>query len=153
MLAHSPFYNIGEYMNKYQKLLQDPRWIKKRKKIKKRDMYRCQSCYKEDVQLEVHHNFYLPNTDPWDYDDTDLITLCHNCHTEVTESKKMIKHKIDNLHPGGLSPLVDLFTSSYDEYRMEEGEGLFSYAEYFRWLINVNTPLAIARFIRKHKGN
>ena len=30
----------------------------------------------------VHHRLYRPDTDPWDYADDELVTLCENCHEE-----------------------------------------------------------------------
>ena len=30
--------------------------------------------------MHAHHIFYLPDTDPWDYKDDDLITYCEVCH-------------------------------------------------------------------------
>ena len=36
--------------------------------------------------LQVHHKRYIDNRDVWDYDDSDLVTLCKDCHTLVHES-------------------------------------------------------------------
>ena len=34
-----------------------------------------------------HHRKYIPNTDPWDYPDNLLVTLCENCHEIERESR------------------------------------------------------------------
>lgn len=67
-------------MATYQSLLQTPEWDEKRKSILARDGYQCRQCGIKDVTLHVHHHFYYPNTQPWDYDDEVLVTLCEQCH-------------------------------------------------------------------------
>lgn len=66
----------------YAEKLQDPRWNEKRVSILKRDNLTCQECEIQEVVLQVHHHFYHANTDPWDYDDEVLITLCEPCHAQ-----------------------------------------------------------------------
>lgn len=64
----------------YEEKLLDPRWQKKKAQILDRDNYKCKSCGSEHITLHAHHIFYLPDTEPWDYKDEDLITLCEICH-------------------------------------------------------------------------
>lgn len=64
----------------YQEKLKSPKWQKKKNGILQRDEYKCKSCGNEERQLHVHHLFYLPNTDPWEYTDDALITYCDYCH-------------------------------------------------------------------------
>ncbi len=66
----------------YQEKLLDPKWLAKRQRILKRDSYKCTACG-SDEELRVHHTFYyrVP-TDPWDYPNKSLITLCEKCHYE-----------------------------------------------------------------------
>lgn len=47
-----------------------------------RDDFTCRHCKSTDNFLNVHHLIYLPNCDPWEYDDKFLITLCEKCHKE-----------------------------------------------------------------------
>lgn len=72
-----------EYIEK----LKDPRWQKKRLEILERDEWTCQICHDSSSTLVVHHRRYLPNTDPWDYPDDLLVTLCENCHDIEKESR------------------------------------------------------------------
>lgn len=68
-------------MNKsYGDKLKNPLWQKKRLEIFKRDNWTCQSCNRTDLTLHIHHLFYLPGCDPWDYRDSHLVTYCENCH-------------------------------------------------------------------------
>lgn len=71
---------------KYADKLLDYRWILRRMEILERDNYECQRCfdsYDESI-LNVHHLLYLPNHEPWEYEDDALITLCQDCHKAVT---------------------------------------------------------------------
>ena len=64
----------------YSEKLKDPRWQKKRLLILERDEWTCQICYDSESTLVVHHRKYLPNTEPWDYPNDLLVTLCEDCH-------------------------------------------------------------------------
>ncbi len=82
-------------MSHYTDLLRDPRWIKKREGILRRDDYTCRYCNAHAdtdgadnaVQLEVHHFEYAYSGLPWDVPDYWLVTLCDNCHETVMKSK------------------------------------------------------------------
>jgi hypothetical protein len=75
----------------YQEKLLDPRWQKKRLEIFERDQWTCQSCLATDKTLHVHHRFYRPDREPWEYEDIALITLCKDCHEfEPDELKQAI---------------------------------------------------------------
>ncbi|MEM1337294.1 MAG: HNH endonuclease [Bacteroidota bacterium] len=75
----------------YSKKLKDPRWQKKRLKILERDNWTCQHCGDTETELQVHHWKY--NGEPWEANDSDLATLCKDCHGSV-ESLKFLK-KVD----------------------------------------------------------
>jgi len=75
--------------NGYSDKLKDPRWQKKRLKIFERDNWTCQICGSTENSLVAHHLWYFTNTEPWDYDDSYLTTLCEACHiieTDETEN-------------------------------------------------------------------
>jgi hypothetical protein len=72
--------------NNYLDQYKDPRWQKKRLEIMKRDEFSCQSCNDTESTLNVHHRVpYRKNIKIWDYENDELITLCENCHKEITE--------------------------------------------------------------------
>ena len=73
----------------YAQLLLDDRWKNKRLKILKRDNYTCRHCRSKN-NLHVHHLIYkVGGVPPWEYRNSDLITLCANCHDEVHRTKKI----------------------------------------------------------------
>lgn len=84
--------------SEYSQKLKDPRWQKKRLEILERDEWTCQICYDSESTLVVHHRKYLPSTDPWDYPDDLLVTLCEDCHeAERTERPEFEKYLLDVL--------------------------------------------------------
>lgn len=71
--------------NEFFEQYKDPRWQKKRLKIMERDEFMCISCQDSDNTLNVHHRvLYRKDTKPWEYEDDELITLCEDCHKELT---------------------------------------------------------------------
>ena len=72
----------------YSDLLKSPKWQKKRLQIMSRDKFTCKLCGDTETQLHVHHKEYINGNNPWDYDNTLLITLCEDCHQEIEKLKK-----------------------------------------------------------------
>lgn len=91
----------------YFDLLKCDEWKFKREEILKRDNYQCKKCSKSKtissnivgnkriyiyeingatfenesyISLQIHHNLYIFNKLPWDYNHKYLITLCNHCH-------------------------------------------------------------------------
>lgn len=65
----------------YAKQLEDEKWQVKRRKILKRDHFKCTKCGYED-NLNVHHIYYVHFKKAWQYPNDALITLCGKCHKE-----------------------------------------------------------------------
>ena len=73
--------------NDYNLSLQDPKWKAKARQIRDRDGNKCTRCGTKKNELHVHHKYYLPNREPWDYTDKALITLCVTCHEKEHAGK------------------------------------------------------------------
>lgn len=73
---------VKPVQSEYSKKLRDPRWQKKRLEIMKRDDFSCIKCGDNESPLNVHHCYYKKGNEPWEYDDSSLVTLCENCHKE-----------------------------------------------------------------------
>lgn len=58
----------------------DPRWQKKRLEIMERDEWQCRDCLSAGSTLNVHHEYYRRDFQPWEYPDESLVTLCKPCH-------------------------------------------------------------------------
>lgn len=72
----------------YSEKLKDPRWQKKRLEILSRDEFTCQNCHDTKSTLHVHHKNYFAAYDPWDYEVSQLITLCESCHEAETNANE-----------------------------------------------------------------
>jgi 5-methylcytosine-specific restriction endonuclease McrA len=68
----------------YAAKFKDPRWQKKRLEIFQRDGFKCRQCLWGKTTLHVHHRYYVPARDPWSYPDWSLVTLCEDCHSDVS---------------------------------------------------------------------
>jgi len=97
----------------YKEKLKDPRWITKSIEIKERDIT-CQKCGSK-LNLEIHHHRYLRFTDPWDYPDNYLITLCRDCHQEETDNLRILDNKIESMLTSGLfaKDVIDKFNITF----------------------------------------
>lgn len=40
-------------------------------------------------QLHIHHQYYIKNRKPWDYDNQALITVCAECHKRIHDTTKI----------------------------------------------------------------
>lgn len=76
----------------YKEKLEDARWKARRREILDRDRHRCMLCGEKDeillghhAVLNVHHLRYEKGKEPWEYPDSDLVTLCHKCHGTIHE--------------------------------------------------------------------
>lgn len=79
----------------YEDQLKDERWLMKREKILLRDFEMCQVCM-SSRNLQVHHKrYYNDGRMAWDYPDSELITLCRECHKLHHEENKNVVVKPD----------------------------------------------------------
>jgi hypothetical protein len=79
---------------KYSDKLKDPRWQKVRLKVFERDEWTCQICFNKELQLKVHHKYYVQGKEPWDYPPDALVTLCEKCHAEEWENRPEAEHAL-----------------------------------------------------------
>lgn len=83
----------------YSFLLERREWKAKRLKIINRDHCRCVNCGSKegkDLTLHVHHKHYIYGLDPWEYKDSELVTLCEQCHSEVHEAVNVPVYRLDD---------------------------------------------------------
>lgn len=94
----------------YSEQLKDPRWQNKRLEIMQRDNFTCQCCEDNDNELDVHVTKYIYGYKVWEYENSDLVTLCHNCHDLVLLDKKKKKLLIDLFYifPDSTSEIVSI---------------------------------------------
>jgi hypothetical protein len=78
----------------YSEKLTHPFWQKKRQDILTRDNYTCQECFDTETTLHIHHLVYHRATEPWEYPDSLLLTLCENCHSERHSKRDGIEKEI-----------------------------------------------------------
>jgi len=67
----------------YQDQLRHPNWQRKRLLIFDRDKWKCTRCNGTESQLHAHHKQYHKGRKPWEYLDSDIVTLCEHCHSGI----------------------------------------------------------------------
>ncbi len=106
----------------YFEKLKDPRWQKKRLGILNMDSFTCQLCKSSENSLHVHHGYYQANTEPWEYEDNSLITLCESCHMSIESVRKNIIQIMGYLTPDELMTLESKVILIGDVYERMYGE-------------------------------
>lgn len=76
----------------YQQQLKDPRWQRLRLSVFERDNWECTKCQDTKSELQVHHKQYIAGFKAWNYSTDMLVTLCVNCHYNVTVNDMLAKH-------------------------------------------------------------
>lgn len=61
----------------------DPRWQRLRMDRMTADDWKCHDCGATRQTLNVHHRFYRYGADPWEYELSEIITLCEQCHKDT----------------------------------------------------------------------
>ena len=82
----------------YAFLLERREWAAKRLRILIRDSHTCQACGAhegKDVQLQVHHKHYIYGLDPWEYKDSEMVTLCEKCHGSFHSHHQVSVYRLD----------------------------------------------------------
>ena len=74
----------------YAELLRKLGWQKKRVEILERDKWTCRECGAADKTLTVHHAYYIPGREPWNYPNESLRCLCEKCHKAHAEMDRLI---------------------------------------------------------------
>ncbi|WP_277255849.1 HNH endonuclease signature motif containing protein [Negativibacillus massiliensis] len=72
------------------------KWKKKRKKILKRDGYKCQICKRFGRQRQatiVHHIEHADQCPELAFTDSNLISVCANCHNTLHPEKSKQAHR------------------------------------------------------------
>jgi hypothetical protein len=90
----------------YYELLQDPRWQRKRLEVMQAADFKCERCEAGDKTLNVHHKIYRKGANPWEYQISELMCLCRNCHNEHHGWSEKLKELIANLDASNLEELV-----------------------------------------------
>ena len=77
----------SEFFAKYDR----PEWQMKRLEIMQRAECQCELCGDKESRLEIHHSYYMKDTDPWDYPSESLHCLCSQCHKTMQAYMNMMK--------------------------------------------------------------
>jgi hypothetical protein len=90
--------------NSYAEKLRDPRWLLKRRGILEARGNACELCG-GGLNLTIHHGYYRPKGNPWEYEEGTLWVLCWSCHEKVQEKVIRLHRQVAYTHPRDLDDL------------------------------------------------
>ena len=102
----------------YAETLKDQRWEDKRMHILRRDNNCCKLCGSYE-NLHVHHILYEEDTDPWDYDENYLITVCEFCHNRIhsqLQQNSHLKERLRTISDDLVYRTMRYLTNSYPKF-------------------------------------
>jgi hypothetical protein len=70
----------------------------------------CEYC-RAVTELTIHHGYYRPKGDPWDYEDETLWILCWECHKKIQAQLILIHRAIGRMHPKELEKRISELNS------------------------------------------
>lgn len=91
----------------YSEQLKSPLWQRKRLKIMERDNFQCKVCDSKSKQLTVHHFQYKSKAMAWEYENSMLITLCHDCHKKAHEIQELFNVDFVKFTPNCIKWMCD----------------------------------------------
>jgi hypothetical protein len=98
----------------YEEQLKDPRWQARRLEILNRDHSKCVTCRRGDLPLHVHHIKYTGMA--WEAPDSDLVTLCHICHSGVHDKSPLATEYLKLATRCASGPaLVEMYQKALEE--------------------------------------
>jgi hypothetical protein len=92
-------------MPTYYEKLKMPEWLLLRQRLILERGRKCQRCGCNDRALEIHHGYYRPATNPWDYEERTLWVLCRDCHQTIQELTICVHRTIAHMAPDELPSL------------------------------------------------
>lgn len=112
----------------YSELLKDPRWQRKRLEILQRSDFSCETCSETERTLHVHHKTYRTGAMPWEYDDSELESICERCHQRTHDLRNSLKRSIARMDLGDLERVVGyvdalLLQSDWDDHTLYDFKG------------------------------
>lgn len=102
----------------YAEKLKDQRWEDKRIHILRRDGNCCKLCGSCE-NLHVHHILYEEDTDPWDYDENYLLTVCEFCHNRIhsqLQQNSYLKERLRTIEDDLIYRTMRYLTNAYPKF-------------------------------------
>lgn len=85
----------------YVEQLKHPNWQRKRLEVFQAANFTCARCDCTEQTLHVHHKRYVKGRMAWEYELTELLALCWECHQQAHEEMEAITHLLSKLPMDG----------------------------------------------------
>ena len=108
---------MGAIGKTYAQKLQDPRWLAFAAGIRRDRGNVCRVCKQTGKVIQVHHVFYYPDREPWEYEGEEIVLLCRECHKAIhVELQKFRKYVFGRLTPRALQVLNGALAVGLDHH-------------------------------------
>lgn len=102
--------------NSYSTKLQSAQWTQFSQGVRK-TRNSCEVCRRRDVSLQVHHLFYDPAREPWEYEGADIVVLCTGCHKQIHEQLNLFRRFVfGKMNPRAFQVLNGALAVAFDKY-------------------------------------
>lgn len=85
----------------YSDKLRTSEWQRKRLEILERDNFTCTFCKVPNLEVHVHHFYYIGGLKPYEYPNDMLTTLCYICHEREKKRSKVEAYLLNSLRMKG----------------------------------------------------
>lgn len=93
----------------------NPKWQKKRLEIMQSKGFKCEWCESIDKELHTHHIIYEKGKRIWEYEDTNFMLLCKDCHESFHEYLNLVSSSLSLLNKSSRDKLLDYILKLVDE--------------------------------------
>jgi len=111
----------------YTQQLAHPNWQKKRLEILSLNDFKCELCDDKDNMLHVHHKAYKKGAMAWEYENSNFMCLCKECHDIAHKEKNLLNEVIDSINPSKYMEAATLLHAFFNE---NHNDSFYSFAPF-----------------------
>lgn len=98
-----------------------PQWQKKRLEVMESAGFSCEKCGNTEKMLNVHHRFYRRGRKMYEYERSELVCLCEDCHKTTHEYQDQMRELLEQLDPSQIEQVVGYLKGLVIEPCIEDG--------------------------------
>lgn len=90
----------------YAEQLRHPMWQQKRLEVLAASGWKCAGCGSTEQTLHVHHKHYVKGRLAWEYQASELVSLCEQCHALAHQRRAMLLALLAQVEPVDRAPKI-----------------------------------------------
>jgi len=89
--------------------------------------FKCELCDDKDNMLHVHHKAYKKGAMAWEYENSNFMCLCKECHDIAHKEKNLLNEVIDSINPSKYMEAATLLHAFFNE---NHNDSFYSFAPF-----------------------